>query len=200
MKPTPRIIELVAALLAAAAEPTAAGVKALPPVEAAIVDGVHPSLDAALGSAAARALPDSVREDREHMGGVFALASRAGGYVYSHGVGRRGRDALTIRLRVPAGASLVAIWHTHGAPGAERRLFSPEDTRLAEALGVPIYLALPDGSLRVFAAGDPKLPRSRAAGSGLAALRGAAAGRAVAPPAARERVATACARAMARAC
>jgi hypothetical protein len=122
---------------------------ALSPADAQLAPGSFASLEDALAAAVARVHARSVREDREHLGGLFA-ARDGSAFVYSVAAGSSGHDELSVRLRAPAGFHLAAVWHTHGAPGAGRSFFSARDTALAQRLGVPIYLATPAGALRVF--------------------------------------------------
>jgi hypothetical protein len=131
------------------------------PVEAELAPLAFASLESAVAAAAAGVHERSVREDREHLGGVFG-AQDGRSFVYSAAVGRRGADHLSVRLRAPAGFRLVAIWHTHGAPGRGRSLFSARDTELARSLRLPIYLATPSGALRVFHPGDAILSPAQA--------------------------------------
>lgn len=89
-------------------------------------------------------------DDREFIGAVLATGT---GYVGVAEPGRRGHDRIHLRIVKRPGERLVALWHTHGAPGYARELFSPTDTDLANGVGVPFYLTTPAGEIRVF---DPQ--------------------------------------------
>jgi hypothetical protein len=93
----------------------------------------------------------SAAEDREYMAAILRLDA---GYriVVTPGEPRHGR--VTLRFPRYRGETLAALWHTHGTGGSHRHLFSPEDTALATAVGVPFYLSDPQGRLRVFRPGD----------------------------------------------
>ena len=122
------------------------------------------SVEAAVRHAAMQYLECSAQEDREYMGGVL---EHAGTFFYSVGRGRRGADKVTVRINIPAGARLVALWHTHGAQHWNRRYFSKIDTDLVERLRLPFYLADPTGNLHVFRPGDPTLTRRQSVRMGL---------------------------------
>ena len=55
-----------------------------------------------------------------------------------HGAGRD-----EFRLRIHDRQRLVALWHTHGAPGYLREYFSPQDAQLVRKLQRPLYLLQP---------------------------------------------------------
>lgn len=98
--------------------------------------------------------------DREFIGAVLATAA---GYVGVAEPGRRGHDRIHLRIALQPGERLVALWHTHGAAGYARELFSPIDTALADHLGVPFYLTTPAGEIRVLHPGRPvRVMRDRA--------------------------------------
>ncbi|MEX0740330.1 MAG: DUF4329 domain-containing protein [Pseudohongiella sp.] len=122
--------------------------------------------------------PMSVREDREFMGGIFRQTINGEilfGYTVSGGT--PSRDRITVRIRLPQGGQLVAIWHTHGSVHWRRSYFSSTDTRLAETTGVPIFLATGQGELRVFKPGDPIMGRPHARRMGLGDSSGVASGK-----------------------
>lgn len=122
------------------------------------------NVEAAVRHAAMQYLECSAQEDREYMGGIL---HKAGTFYYSVGAGKRGEDTITVRIKIPAGARLVALWHTHGAHHWNRRYFSRIDTDLVERLRLPLYLADPMGDIRVFRPGDPTLSRRQSARRGL---------------------------------
>ncbi len=132
--------------------------------------------DAVLG-ASRHYNPQSIREDREFMGAIFQQningESRFG---YTIGSGDPHRDRITVRFRLPQGSKMVAIWHTHGSAHWSRRYFSSTDTRLAETIGLPVYLANGQGELRVFEPGERRLSHMQARRLGLGDQAGSAKG------------------------
>ena len=128
-------------------------------------------------NAAANAVLDrSVAEDLEFMGGVLRSED---GYTYTVGEGVAGQDEITVTVRIPPGFQLVALWHTHGAPGSLHRYFSEVDTALVKRMKIPLYLAEASGRLRVFNPGDPTMSRVRSRRMGLGHHPGNAVGYAV---------------------
>ena len=122
------------------------------------------SIEAAVRNAAFQYREYSTQEDREYMGGIL---QQDAAFYYSVGKGKRGQDRITVRIKVPQGARLVALWHTHGAQHWSRRYFSEIDTELVERLRLPLYLADPAGDLHVFRPGDPTLSRRQSQRMGL---------------------------------
>lgn len=117
-------------------------------------------------------LDPSVRQDREFIAPILQTPQGFVGIVIA---GEPGHDRFRLRLRIPSDQRLVALWHTHGAGGADRELFSAADTRLANELGLVSYLTTPTGQTRVYLPGTPTptlrdrfrrvLPHGVAAGS-----------------------------------
>jgi hypothetical protein len=142
--------------------------------DAAVVDDRFASVEAAVVAAVAAVAQRSVREDREYMGGIFALAE--GGFRYSVAPGRRGHDRISVRIRIPQGQRLVALWHTHGAPHFSRAYFSDLDTALANAQRLPLYLGRPNGKVWVYRPGEATLSPREARRLGLDARPGYARG------------------------
>jgi hypothetical protein len=93
----------------------------------------------------------SAKEDREYFAAILRAAD---GFVFVVGAGEKGVDRFSLRFGRLGGETFVAIWHTHGAQGRHRELFSPADTALVAQMGVPFYLTDPYGSLRLFRPGD----------------------------------------------
>ncbi|MEM8499128.1 MAG: DUF4329 domain-containing protein [Pseudomonadota bacterium] len=110
----------------------------------------------AVEAAVKRFNPYSVREDREYLGAVVKLAVRANEPAYRYLVarGKPGQDRVSIHLPIPKRAKIVAFWHTHGAHGPNRHLFSSSDTRLVRKTGKPFYMADARGNLRVYRPGQ----------------------------------------------
>lgn len=131
---------------------------------------------AAVVAAGERFLMASVLDDREHVGAV--LRGVDGRHRVTHGLGARGQDRVTFRIDHRRGEQVVALWHTHGAPGPWRALFSPEDRALVLATGLPFYLVTPDGEVKVLRPEEARRPDRtlRPPGAALRPPAGAAAG------------------------
>ncbi|MFK7734284.1 MAG: DUF4329 domain-containing protein [Pseudomonadales bacterium] len=132
----------------------------------------------AVEAAVNRFNPYSVREDREYLGAVVELRAPADEPAYRYLVarGRPGQDRVSIQLPIPKGAEIVAFWHTHGAHGPNRHLFSGSDTSLVRKTGKPFYMADAKGNLRVFRPGQRLLSAGLQHRLGLSAGRGYAEG------------------------
>ena len=118
--------------------------------------GPFSSIEEAVFAASRRFNPSSIQEDREYLGVV--LRGVAGGkdqYFYTVGAGRRGHGQVTVRIELPQSLRLAAFWHTHGAAGINRELFSRADVELVEQWQVPFYLADHTRQLKVFRPGTP---------------------------------------------
>ena len=110
------------------------------------------SVVAAIDAMRLEHLDNSVRSDREFVGAV--VANHDGRFQTSVGSGCRGQDTVTFTVQVPAGMSVAAFWHTHGAPALFRDLFSPDDVDLVRVSGRDFYLITPRGELRVLRPSD----------------------------------------------
>ncbi|WP_281685531.1 DUF4329 domain-containing protein [Thalassobaculum salexigens] len=115
----------------------------------------------------------SVAADREYIGAIFRFGQD---YGYTVARGMPGANTVSVSLRLPEGAELVAFWHTHGAPALERRYFSSTDVALVDQYGVPFYLVDPRGILRVYRPGAPRLSAMVAERRGLPRRPGYAVG------------------------
>lgn len=120
--------------------------------------------------------PRSIREDREFMG---AIIHHDDCYTFTVGAGQPRRDRITVSISVPAGAEIIAFWHTHGARHDSNRYFSHIDTKLVETWQKPFYLADYTGVLKVMVPGAPTLSRQRARRVGLPPRGGYARGKVV---------------------
>ncbi len=118
----------------------------------------------------------SIREDREYLGAVLR---RGTGFHYSVAPGQAGADRIQVRLSIPDGFEVVALWHTHGAASPERRYFSPTDRALVESTGLALYLADYRGALQVLRPATPKLTPAEARRLGLGSCRDCAIGQPV---------------------
>ena len=133
-------------------------------------------------------LDDSIWRDREYVGGIFRHTD--GSFGFSYGRGHSGQDQVRFRVQVHAGTEIVGFWHTHGAHGPGRALFSPVDAELVRQTGLPFYLITPAGEIRVLrpthlrqqrAPGaifgrTARLPRGAYPGEPVAGVRGSPAG------------------------
>ena len=120
--------------------------------------------------------PRSIEEDREYMGAILYSHGR---YSYTVEGGEVGQDQITVRIRVPAGSSIAAFWHTHGAAANDRSYFSEVDTTLATEWNKPFYLADYTGVLKVFNPGDKLMSQAKARRLGLPERNGFSKGRRV---------------------
>lgn len=122
--------------------------------------------------------PVSVKTNVEYLGAIYKqVLGGAERYAYTVGVGEPGRETVTVSLRLPPDSELLAFWHTHGASHWTRNYFSDVDTALANQWGVPLYLATPQGELRVFQPEDRVMGRLQARRMGLGGRGGVAAGK-----------------------
>lgn len=90
--------------------------------------------------------PDSIDRDKEFIG---VILERNGFFYYTVGEGNRGEDSVELHFRIPVTYSIVAFWHTHGAPAYKRKFFSETDRRLVSQYNKPFYLADFTGNLKV---------------------------------------------------
>ena len=118
--------------------------------------GFHRELDAVV-AAVNHHNPLSIDEDREYLGAILVLN---GAYFYTAHRGAAGRDQITMRIRMPKGAKIVAFWHTHGAAGMDRHYFSDKDVRLVKSWNKPFYLGDYTGQLKILRPGDKALSLS----------------------------------------
>jgi len=130
----------------------------------------------AVTAASERFNPISIAEDREYMGAILQNKQY---YFYTAGQGETGHDQVTVRVKIPAGSSIVAFWHTHGAAEDSRKYFSEIDTELALSWNKPFYLADYTGELKVFSPGDKMISLRKAKRLGLPAKKGFSKGRVV---------------------
>ncbi|KEI71445.1 DUF4329 domain-containing protein [Endozoicomonas elysicola] len=126
-------------------------------------------------AAAERYNPDSIKEDREYIGGVFKHRQTSL-YYYSVIPGKPGKNQITATLQFPDSLELIAIWHTHGNGKGTYLFFSQQDVILATRLGIPIYLADSSGFLKKFTPGDLMMSRYQARRQGLGYKKGYAKG------------------------
>jgi len=92
-------------------------------------------------------LAESSRENAEHVGAI--LQSTNGQYLVTHGQAEAGQESVTFTIRRPPSSKIVALWHTHGAPGRKTERFSITDGQTVRQLGLPFYLITPKGEIKV---------------------------------------------------
>ncbi|MCZ6870193.1 MAG: DUF4329 domain-containing protein [Gammaproteobacteria bacterium] len=148
--------------------------------DAPAVDGSCPaatdpavSIEDAVVSMSRCYLDISVREDREYIGAVLSVEA---GYTFVVQKGEIGRGNARLRVSVPKGQRVVALWHTHGAPGPARQFFSPTDTKRAARMNLPFYLTDPTGAIRVYRPGDVRNGVEKRTGSRMQVVPGSALG------------------------
>lgn len=117
--------------------------------------------------------PQSITEDREFMG---AILQQDNCYTFTVGAGKPGRDRITVTIKIPPGAKVVAFWHTHGARQNRHRYFSDVDTDLVKTSQKRFYLADHTGRLKVMAPGASTISKYRARRLGLPQRAGYARG------------------------
>ena len=117
--------------------------------------------------------PTSIDEDREYLGAILRIGTE---YSYTAAPGQRGSDRISVKLKIPSDAEVVALWHTHGSQAIERVYFSNLDTRLVRRLKKPFYLADFTGRLKIFRPGDRTMSPFRARRLGLPGRSGYAKG------------------------
>lgn len=120
---------------------------ALANVITAQLDWRAESIEAGLNRVKDQFLDASIREDAEYVGAV--LRDPAGSITFTQGNGEPGQDRVTFRIQRPSDTELVGLWHTHGAHGPTRAVFSPTDAALVRQTGLPFYLITPQGEIRV---------------------------------------------------
>lgn len=173
-----RILNLAGAITAAAVASLSACATQMP-VQVTRVDN-HPYSTplAALLAAANRYNPRSIAEDREFLGMILQIDGR---YYYTVAEGIAGANSIAAEVPTAKNDTLVlALWHTHGGAGEHRQYFSPTDTKMANRLQLPFFLADYTGQLKVYRPNAPTLFPFQAKRLGLQERRGAAIGELVA--------------------
>ena len=101
-----------------------------------------PRIGAALRALSMNYQPRSIRENREYFA---AILEDNGAYRVTVQAGSPGKDTVTMTIRRKKSQTLVALWHTHWAPGPSGDRFSRTDRKTARTTGVPLYLHTPGG-------------------------------------------------------
>ena len=128
----------------------------------------------AVTAASNRYNPDSVRLNREHVGGILNCAQDD--FFYTHGVGDIGQAPVQFSIAIPKSCKFVSIWHTHGGRFEDREYFSPSDTQSADMTGKPMFMTNHTGKLHVYHPGGRKIWRRRSQRTMLPLPRGGAIG------------------------
>jgi hypothetical protein len=90
---------------------------------------------------------ESSRDNAEHVGAI--LQSEDGRFMVTHGQANPGQESVTFSVRRPPSLKIVALWHTHGAPGRRTERFSITDGQAVRQIGLPFYLITPKGKIKV---------------------------------------------------
>lgn len=92
-------------------------------------------------------LAESIRDNTEHMGAI--LETEDGRILVTHGKAEPGQDRVEFSIRRPKASRIIALWHTHGAPGRATERFSVADSETVRETGLPFYLISPRGRISV---------------------------------------------------
>ena len=92
-------------------------------------------------------LDESIRMNAEHVGAILKTAE--GRFLVTHGRGEPDQESLQFSVGRTASETIVAFWHTHGAPGRSTERFSIEDGDTVRNTGIPFYLITPKGQIKV---------------------------------------------------
>ena len=128
------------------------------------VSQTYASVKDAVHAAVNRYNPVSIEDDREYIGAVMTEGS---GFVYTVQASAAGANRVSFKLPASEWGRVRALWHTHGDDSPSHRYFSEVDTRTANSLDLPFYMADYTGYLRVFQPGDKTLRRDSALRLGL---------------------------------
>lgn len=90
--------------------------------------------------------PLSIEQDREVGGGI--VQDSDGKYYFTFTLGEPKTGQVDMVIRKPRSHKLVAIWHSHGAPGPSRHRFSKNDVQSVHDLGVDSYMVDSTGAVR----------------------------------------------------
>jgi hypothetical protein len=129
--------------------------------EMSMPDISYKSILEAVTAASDRYNPESITTDTEHFGIILKAVSKSAdqgapvdSYRYTHATAKKRQDSFRLKVKIPAGYQLAAVWHTHGRRNPAHRFFSPTDVRTANRLQVPVYLADYTGILKVYSPDD----------------------------------------------
>jgi hypothetical protein len=98
----------------------------------------------------------SIKTNKEALG--LIVKTKDGRYRAVGGiVPGKPKNKNDAKLRYHKGETPVALWHTHGAAMDGADIFSDGDVSTVKQFGMPLYLANPDGDMRVLKPGDPRI-------------------------------------------
>ncbi len=105
-----------------------------------------PCIESAVYVLSVRYHETSIQEDREY---IAAILEENGVYRVQVQAGSPGKDSVSMKIRRKKSQALVALWHTHGAQGPRRELYSGTDSKTVRTTGLPFYLTTPRGKIKV---------------------------------------------------
>jgi len=88
----------------------------------------------------------SIREDREYIAAIFEENCA---YRVTVQAGSPGEAKVRMKIRPKKSQTLVALWHTHGAPAPLSEWYSATDSKTVRTTGLPFYLTTPRGKIKV---------------------------------------------------
>ncbi len=88
----------------------------------------------------------SIREDREY---IAAILEENCAYRVTVQAGSPGEAKVRMKIRPKKSQTLVALWHTHGAPAPLSEWYSATDSKTVRTTGLPFYLTTPRGKIKV---------------------------------------------------
>lgn len=97
-------------------------------------------------------LVESSRHNAEHVGAI--LKTSDGRFLVTHGRADPEQESVSFSIQRIPSSKLVALWHTHGAPGRKTQRFSLEDGETVRKTGLPFYLIEPRGQITVLEIAD----------------------------------------------
>ena len=104
-------------------------------------------------------LADSIRENAEHVGAL--LETEDGRILVTHGKANPGQEQVQFSVRRLKTTKVIALWHTHGAPGRTTERFSITDGDTVRQTGWPFYLISPRGLISVLEVAEKGLSDTR---------------------------------------
>lgn len=126
------------------------------------IDPESPLFDSADQAAHALA-PKLTTGGLEHAGVLIQTAE--GKYQYSTLI-QGDRDSFALAAKLPKGAKLAGIVHSHPGDEDMSQVFSPGDVTIANQLKIPSYVRfLKDGSVRKYVPGETATRQIQLAGS-----------------------------------
>ena len=114
-------------------------------------------------------LAESSHEDAEHMGAI--LQTNDGRFLVTHGQAKPGQTTVTFAILRPPTAKVVALWHTHGAPGRRTERFSIQDSDTVREIGLPFYLIAPSGQISLLVGTKKGIPNVQLTSEGAHRLK-----------------------------